>query len=61
MTRWPGVARPRLSSAGRFGEALGENDPRGSLDQGEVREGLREVAEVSAGLRVVLLRKQPER
>jgi hypothetical protein len=37
MPRWrPGVARPGISSAGRFGEGLRDDDPRGSLDQGEV-------------------------
>jgi hypothetical protein len=31
--RWPACSD--RSSAGRFGEALGDDDPRGSLDQGE--------------------------
>ena len=55
---FPGSAS---ESASRFGEALGDDEPRGGLDEGEVREGLREVAEVAGGLRVVLLREQPER
>jgi hypothetical protein len=48
-------------SARHFLDALCEDEPRGSLDQCEVREGLREVPEMSAGLGVELLRIQPER
>src|SRR5215510_13791584 len=35
---------------------LGDDDPRGRLHQGEMRERLREVAEVPAGVGVELLR-----
>jgi hypothetical protein len=48
-------------SPGHFLQALCEDDSRGSLDQCEVRKGLRKVPEVSAGLGVELLRIQPER
>ena len=41
-------------------EALAHDDPGRSLDEGEVREGLREVAEVPAGVGVELLGVQPE-
>ena len=40
---------------------LGQHDPRGGLHQRQVRERLREVAQVTAGRRVELLRVQPER
>ena len=48
-------SRARSSSARDFGQALGNDDARGSLDKGKVGEGLREVAEVAAGFDVVLL------
>jgi hypothetical protein len=54
-------SRARPSSARDFGQALGNDDARGSLDEGEVREGLREVAEVAAGFDVVLLGVQSKR
>ena len=40
---------------------LGDDDPRRGLDQREVRERLREVAEVPAGVGVELLGVEPER
>src|SRR3954453_13893492 len=42
-------------------QPLGDDDPGSRLDQGEVRERLREVAEVAAGVSVELLRVEPER
>ena len=45
----------------RWLEQLGDDDPRGGLDQREVRERLREVAEVAAGVGVELLGVEPER
>src|SRR5262245_16869229 len=42
-------------------EHLGNDDSGGGLHQGEVRERLREVAEVPARIRVELLGVQPER
>ena len=42
-------------------QTLCDDDSRGSLDQCEVREGLREVPEVPAGFGGELLRIQPER
>ena len=40
---------------------LGDDDPRSRLDQRQMRERLREVAQVAAGARVELLRVEPER
>ena len=42
-------------------ESFSEDDSRRGLDEGEVREGLREVAEVPAGARVELLGVEAER
>ena len=47
------------SSAGHFRQTLRNDEPRGSLHQREVRKGLREVAQVSAGRDVEFLRIQP--
>src|SRR5262245_62562060 len=63
ITSYCSMAPPltRSPSSGDLLRHLGENDPTRSLDQREVREGLRKVAEVSARLDVELLRVQPER
>jgi uncharacterized protein YbbK (DUF523 family) len=55
------IAWLRPYSRGNFLQALCDDESRGGLDQCEVREGLREVPELSAGLGVELLRVQPER
>jgi hypothetical protein len=52
----PGLTNASRQSAGHFLQGLSEDEPRGSLDQGELRQGLREVSEVPAGLGVELLR-----
>src|SRR4051794_14846149 len=47
--------------SGNLIQPFGHDDPRRRLDQGEVREGLREVAEVPAGVDVELLGEEPQR
>ena len=42
-------------------QLLGDDDPRRRFDQRQVRERLREVAEVTPGVRVELLREQAQR
>ena len=59
--RPPRHRRPRAGATSVLGEELGEDDPAGGLDEREVRERLREVAEVEPGADVELLGVQPER
>src|SRR5689334_18764436 len=47
--------RGGMSNGSKLGQTLGEDDARSRLDQREVRERLREVAEVAPGARVELL------
>src|SRR5512132_53132 len=54
-----GAVASRLG--GQFGDGFRDDDARGRLDEREVRERLREVAEVPAGLDVELLRVEAER
>src|SRR5215208_2970596 len=51
----------RRPSAAVLVQTLRQDDPGGSLEQREVREGLREVAQMPAGRGVELLRVEPER
>ena len=55
------VATRRSGPSCVLPHTLGDDQPSRRLDQCEVRERLREVAEVVAGRHVVLLRVQPER
>src|SRR5204863_9054606 len=65
---WPNVSTrlrsadvmPHPRSRSDLLQKLGQDDAGRRLDQGEVRERLREVAEVVAGLDVVLLGVEPE-
>lgn len=50
-----------IAVSGEFLETLGQDDPAGCLDQGEVGESLREVAEVQAGFDVEFLCEQTQR
>ena len=61
LLRWCSVSDLGMVSVTRSPHALGEDDPRSRLDQREMRERLREVAQVTAGLDVELLGEEAER
>src|SRR3954467_2672932 len=60
--RWPTSRASRPGSPSReLLQSLGDDDSRCSLDESEVGERLREVAQVSTGVDVELLGEKPER
>src|SRR5689334_24131987 len=59
--RTAGTAAALTPGRSELGEPLADDDPRGRVDQGEVRERLGEVAQVPPGRRVELLGVQPQR